>query len=76
VATPGGAELTFHLSNHGTDLHGANFQGGDLVEFEQDTDQSNPQAVDVRLVKRWIDDLNDQYRPLVNEFHSIVQIAQ
>ncbi len=71
VAASDGAELNFSLPDPEANLH-----GGDLVEFEKRTDQDNHEAVDVRLIKRWVDHLNDQHRPLVNEFHSVVQIAQ
>ena len=71
VAAGDGAELAFSLPDAEANLH-----GGDLVEFKTRNDQESSEAVDVRLIKRWVDHLNDQHRPLVNEFHSVVQIAQ
>ena len=71
VAADGGAELTFKVEEPAVDL-----QGGDLVEFETPAHGGFGKAVDLQLVTRWVDYLNEQYRPLVNEFHAVVEVAQ
>ena len=71
VAVDGGTELTFEAEAPAVDL-----QGGDLVEFATRTHRGVGKAVDLRLVTRWVDYLNERYRPLVNEFHSVVTVAQ
>ena len=76
VAASDGAELAFSLPDTNLLEADANLHGGDLVEFEKCSEQGNCRAIDIRLIKRWVDHLNDQYRPLVNEFHSVVHIAQ
>jgi len=64
-----GNELAFRVGDQAASL-----AGGDLVEFTEEPTNGSSQAVDVKLVKRWVEYLNDQHRPLVNEFHSIVEV--
>lgn len=69
ITSDDGAEVGFETSADSQKL-----QGGDLVEFVPNANGGQIQAMQVRLVKRCIDDLIDAHRPLVDEFHSTVQI--
>ena len=68
VLAESGQELSFVVPAGVGDL-----QGGDIVEFELVGD-GQPCATNVTLRHRWADLLNEQHRPLVNQFHRTIQI--
>lgn len=59
-------ERSFRLEHDSPDL-----QGGDLIRFRS-TGQNG--GTEVRVIERWVDHLNNCFRPLVNQFHSTVAI--
>ncbi|MHC4445570.1 MAG: hypothetical protein ACYTF1_23480 [Planctomycetota bacterium] len=69
LQTDSGIELLFTVSKDLTDLH-----GGDIVEFESGQD-GRPVVTDVTLRYRWTEMLNEQHRPLVNQFHNTIKIV-
>lgn len=71
VQTEAGEELAFSLSNGSGIL---DLNGGDLVEFDA-ASEGRKLATNIRLVRRWAEMLNEQHRPLVNQFHATVQIV-
>ena len=46
-------------------------QGGDLIRFGTTGENG---GMEVQVIERWVDHLNDCFRPLVNQFHSTVAI--
>ena len=68
LQTETGDELLFSVPGNVVDL-----QGGDIVEFEMAGDGQR-YAANVTLRRRWAETLNDQHRPLVNQFHNTIQI--
>ena len=70
VQAESGEELAFTVSAEISDLH-----GGDIVEF-QPTHDGRRLALNVTLRQRWTEMLNEQHRPLVNQFHHTVQISR
>ncbi len=63
-----GQELPFSVPEEVADLH-----GGDIVEFELARD-GRALASNITLRHRWAEMLNEQHRPLVNEFHNTIRI--
>ncbi len=63
-----GQALQFEMASTKADIH-----GGDVVCFRAGDDNAS-RAVEVRVVQRCVDYLNNSERALVNQFHSTVAI--
>ena len=68
VQAESGEELPFSVPQDGTQL-----QGGDIVEFER-IDHGPPRASNITLRHRWAEVLDEQHRPLINQFHQTIRI--
>lgn len=68
LQTEAGDELPFSVPADVTEI-----QGGDIVEFELVQD-GRLHVCNVTLRHRWAEMLNEEYRPLVNQFHDTIQI--
>ena len=69
LQTECGDELPFLVPENSTDL-----QGGDIVEFDMG-DAGQPFVRNITLRHRWAELLNEEHRPLVNQFHHTVEIC-
>ena len=69
LQTDSGDELPFSVPPGITE----DLQGGDIVEFELGHD-GQPAVLNVTLRSRWATLLNEEHRPLVNQFHDTIRI--
>jgi len=72
ISTEAGSDISFRLQSDGPDL-----QGGDIVDFDLVANGDGVvEASNIRLVAKWIDQLNKQQSPLVRKLFATVAFAE